>query len=192
MACLIDLCFALEFSFKPSNLRIVSDCRCWKAAIPYCRQRAKAERVIHIRETKRFATALSEIRAGGGSASWELEADGWFWDVFLRPSRCWDYGGSCWRCLRVGCPHGSTDLLPSVPHPGTRSPALPWERVNLHTYYRTGGVGNCQAGAGSLQRWLQGVASNLGGVVLGWTCWTGHTVLQGTEQGGLVLWENAS
>ena len=151
MACLIGLCFALEFSFKPSNLQIISDCRCWKVTIPYCQQCAKAEHVFHIRGTKRLATALLESRGVQQAESWRLMAG--FEMSFSGHPTCWCYGGSCWRCLRVGCPRGSTELLPSIPCPGKRSPsqraqvALPWERINLHVYYLTGAVGHCQAGA---------------------------------------------
>lgn len=76
MACLIDLCFALEFCFKTSNLQIIPDCRCWKVTIPYCQRCAKAEHVLHIRGTKRLATALLEIRARGAqdAESWRLMA----------------------------------------------------------------------------------------------------------------------
>lgn len=120
MACWIDLCFALEFSFKPSNLQIISDWRCWKVTVPCCQQCAKAEHVLHVRGAKCLTAASLEIGAWG-SASWELEAGGWFWDAFLRPCSCWHYGGSCWRCLSVGCPRGSTELLLSIPCPGKRS-----------------------------------------------------------------------
>lgn len=154
MAYLMDLCFALEFSFKPGNLQIICDGRCWKVAIPYCQQCAKAEHVLYIQGTKRLATG---DRCWGASASRELEADGWLWDAFLRPPRCWRYGGSCWRCLSAGCPHGSTELLPSgkrssfptgLRHRGSVLRLhCPCVSINLHVYYLTGGAGNCQVGA---------------------------------------------
>lgn len=75
MSCLTDLFFALEFSFKPSNLQIISDCRCWKVTIPYCQQCAKAEHVLHFWGTKCLVTALLEIRAGGFS---KLRGGGWW------------------------------------------------------------------------------------------------------------------
>lgn len=129
MACLIDLCFALEFSFKPSNLRIVSDCRCWKAAIPYCRQRAKAERVIHIRGTKRFATALLEIRAGGLFS--ELRAGGRRL-VLRRLSQATQVLGLWWVLLEM--PEGGLSPREHRPAALRTSPWNAFPRVALRTY----------------------------------------------------------
>lgn len=147
MACLTGLCFALEFCFKPSNLQIISDCSCWKVTISSCQLWAKAEHILHTWGTKCFATALLEIRAGD-SASWELNLRG-----FKMPFSGWCYGGSCWTCLKVGCPCGSTELLSSIPCPGKCSPsesaqvAEHWEHINLHMCYLTGVAGNRQADA---------------------------------------------
>ena len=202
MACWINLCFALEFSLKASNLQIISDFRCWKVTIPYCQQCAGAEHVLHIWGTKCLATARLKIYAGGFS---KLRAGGWYWDAFPRPPRCWRYGGSWWRCPRVGCPRRSAELLPSITCPGkcSSSPAGLTRRGSLLRLHCPGCllIYTCSIwleqleitkrvlGAGSLRRSLQVVAGKGD-----WGCpgCAGHVTLCGAEQGGLEWWGSAS
>lgn len=58
MACLVDLCFDLEFSFRVKKL--------WKAD-PYSQYYAKGENMLHVWGAKGLTTALLEICAGGCS-----------------------------------------------------------------------------------------------------------------------------
>lgn len=177
-ACLVDLCFDLEFSFTPCNLQITSDCRCWKADL-CCQQHAKAEHMLHVWGTKGPATAVLDTCAGGCS---KLRARDW-WLVLrcLFPATLmlmlW------WvllECPRVGCPCCPPYLAMGSIAPQCAQAELLWECINLHMNYPTGVVGNCQGVlcAGSLQMSVQVMAGKE------------DTAVLSTEQGGSALWES--
>lgn len=171
MACLIDLCFALEFSFKTSNLQIISDCRCWKVTIPYCQQCTKAEHVLHIRGTKRLATALLEICPPGGFS--KPRTGGW-WLVLRWLSQATQVLVQWWVLLEM--PEGGLSL---EEHWAAALHALPWKVFppltvlrlhypeNILIYMCTIWVEWLETakralGAGSLERSVQAVAGKVG------------------------------
>lgn len=143
MACLVDLCFDLEFSFRVKKL--------WKAD-PYSQYHAKGENMLHVWGAKGLTTALLEICAGGCS----------------KRARDWGLVSRClfpaievlllsWvllECLRLGCPCCPPYIALGSNPPLCAQDELLWECINLHMHCLTGVAGNHQGVlcVGSLSR----------------------------------------